>query len=110
MMGAILPSSGMAERCLWLAVVAENLNLVLREGQTLKQNEGQADARRARAWVGTADFRLCCELAGMNPDYVLRWFAEQMALPLAERHTEAIRLRHVSTAMAMMKGTRHAAA
>lgn len=99
----------MGERCLWLAVLGENLNLVLRGRVMLGRAESDLDVRAAESWVGTGDYRHVCELAGLNPDFVLRWIDEQLALPLTERHAEKVRLRHISSAMHQIREVRHGA-
>lgn len=100
----------MGERCLWLAVLGENLNLVLRGRDMLGKADSGRDVRAAESWVGTADFRHVCDLAGLNADFVLRWINEQRALPLAERHAEMVQLRHISSAMHQVREVRHGAA
>lgn len=86
----------MAERLLWLAVLGENLALALRERDTSSLNSGMRDIPAAQRWVGSADFREVCHLAGVQPDWVMRIVAAERALPVAERHLERVGLRNIS--------------
>ena len=58
-----------ALRSLWAAVLYEQLRLALRaEPEKVKYTGG--DIETARRWIGGPDFRICCSLAGLDPDYV----------------------------------------
>ncbi len=83
-----------AERTLWLAVLGDQLTLACRERDPLGIGGDPASARR---WIGTRSFRLVCAYAGLDPDFVLRWVENQLALPVEARHLERGNLRSVAS-------------
>ena len=56
------------ERFLWLSVIEQALRDV-RRGAT--SGRPGIDHRAAKAWIGTWDFFAVCDLAGMDPAYVM---------------------------------------
>lgn len=85
------------ERLLWLAVLGENLTLVLRGRDISSLGSGERDIHEARQWIGSDGFREVCHLAGVQPAWVLRVVREQMALPVAQRHVERAGIRNISS-------------
>jgi hypothetical protein len=57
---------------------------------------GVRDMLDAQYWIGSPDFREVCHLAGVQPDWVERIVAAELALPVALRHLERVGLRNIS--------------
>lgn len=85
------------ERQLWLAVLGENLTLALRERDTSSLGSAARDIMEAQRWIGSDDFRDICHLAGVQPDWVMRYVREQRRLPVSQRHAEVMGLRSISS-------------
>lgn len=64
-------------RALWASVLMTAIRDALAPDeklQTRNGNHGSAsklDRAQAQSWVGSKDFRIVCEAAGLNPDYIL---------------------------------------
>ena len=84
------------ERCLWLAVLADQVNLACRERDTMGL---KGDPEGAKRWIGSADFRVVCHLGGIDPAYVERKVREELAKPLRQRHLHNACIRSVSSCM-----------
>lgn len=87
----------MPERLLWLAVLGDALALALRERDTSSLGSALRDVEDAQYWIGSPDFREVCHLAGVQPDWVERIVAAELALPVKARHLERFGLRNLSS-------------
>ena len=62
---------GDAERQLWCAVLYQAFHDGLGfEGDKRRPFIGQRDTRIVMGWIGSRDFRIVCNLAGADPDYI----------------------------------------
>ncbi|WP_306131021.1 hypothetical protein [Roseovarius sp. MMSF_3350] len=68
-------------RQLWCAVLQHGIATALRAiPRTDRALVSSLEIQRARSWIGTPDFRLVCELAGIDPAYA----AARVGLRLAQ--------------------------
>ena len=93
------------ERMLWTAVLGEQLNLALREKDPMNLGD---DPARARRWIGSASFRDVCHLASIDPEWVLRKYRQQLALPVDGRWLTQVGLRSVTSGLTETKHPRTA--
>ncbi|MGK7653174.1 hypothetical protein ACSQ76_12385 [Roseovarius sp. B08] len=71
-----------AEACrqLWCAVLQHAVSMALRSlPRTERALVTSLEIQRARNWIGTPDFKLVCELAGIDPAYAKARIKSRMA-------------------------------
>ena len=69
------PGSVHAMRALWCAVLYEQVRLATTRPTT---HQSALEITKAVHWIGTRDFRLVCELAGLDADWIERGIARTL--------------------------------
>lgn len=94
-------------QALFLAVLGEHMILALRGIDPFdRKSTNPVAVKEARNWFGSEGFQEVCTLAGLDPDWVMRVYREQRALPLEDRWVETLKMRSVTGHLGQVRGPR----